>query len=82
MSGKHPFFGPGCENQATVKYRIVHENPPTDQEEWYNFLIVLTHFVVRKAVSSHAIHLVKWMLQKDPRKRCSAKEALNHVWFK
>ncbi|XP_055388637.1 calcium-dependent protein kinase 2-like [Condylostylus longicornis] len=46
---------------------------------WYEILF-FGNF--RKAASSEVIHLMKWMLQKDPRKRCSARQALDHPWFR
>jgi len=35
-----------------------------------------------KSVSKKARNLVERMLQLDPKKRCSAEEALNDPWFK
>lgn len=68
LSGRHPFFVAGLDDRETVKHKILYENPSTDTPEF-------------KTVSPEAIQLVKWMLQKDPKKRCSAREALEHIWI-
>lgn len=43
-----------------------------------NFNLAETHGL---KISEQAINLLKWMLELDPQKRPTAKEALNHAWF-
>lgn len=35
LSGRHPFFVPGEDNQETVKQKILSGNLSTDGPEWY-----------------------------------------------
>ncbi|KFG64745.1 calcium-dependent protein kinase CDPK9, partial [Toxoplasma gondii RUB] len=68
LSGIHPFYVPGLDNEETVKSKILTVDPPTTGEEW-------------QCVTSQAKDLVRKLIVKNPKKRLSAAQALEHPWF-
>ncbi|PHJ15709.1 calcium-dependent protein kinase cdpk9, partial [Cystoisospora suis] len=68
LSGIHPFYVPGLDNEATVKNKILNLDPSLTGDEW-------------QCVSSQAKDLVKKLINKNPKKRLSAQQALEHPWF-
>ena len=66
LSGKPPFFG---NNKEQVNYHINHSEAIMDKQEWY-------------IVSNEAKDFIKLCLIKDPAKRPSAHDMLNHQWLK
>jgi len=69
LTGIHPFYEYGIDNEGTVKQKILKHKPPFTGAEW-------------TYVSQSARDLVAVMLCKDPLKRPSAAEALKHPWFR
>ena len=66
MSGYLPFQG---ENQAEVFEKITKGEPHFKHKEF-------------RDCSQTVINLIKLMLQRDPKNRLSAADALKHDWFK
>lgn len=69
LSGVHPFFVPHVDTEESVKAKILKTKPSTTSAAW-------------TCVSPSAKDLVGRMLEKNPNKRLSAADALNHYWFK
>eukprot|EP00917_Polyrhabdina_sp_WS-2016_P007092 GHVP01015767.1.p1 GENE.GHVP01015767.1~~GHVP01015767.1.p1 ORF type:complete len:700 (+),score=88.02 GHVP01015767.1:2257-4356(+) len=69
LSGTHPFYTPGVDTEETAKQRILREVPNTNSAAWTR-------------VSQEGRELVKWMLEKNPLRRCTAQQARAHSWFK
>ncbi|CAD7935648.1 unnamed protein product, partial [Amoebophrya sp. A120] len=68
LSGEHPFFTPGRDTAKSSKQRILSSAPVLEEKIWKN-------------ISKKALDLVKKLLEKNPDRRLSAKEALKHPWF-
>eukprot|EP01071_Lankesteria_metandrocarpae_P003966 Lankesteria_metandrocarpae@DN3289_c0_g1_i1.p1 len=69
LSGVHPFYIHRVDTEETVRQKILFDHPPTVGDAWTR-------------TSPEAKKLVRWMLEKQPSKRCTADEALQHEWFK
>jgi len=69
LSGKHPFYNPGIDNEETVKARILNEEPLMTPD-------------ALGSVSLQAKDLLKRLLDKNHRRRISACQALSHDWFR
>jgi len=69
LTGVHPFFVPGMDNEESVKEKILNVEPPLSGDCWDAF------------VSPQAKDLLRQMLQKNPKKRLTARQALDHPWF-
>ena len=66
LSGYPPFYG---QSRNEVMMRIMHKEPKFDAKIWTR-------------ISPEAINLIKKMLTKDPEKRPSSEEVMQHDWFK
>ena len=66
LCGYPPFIG---KNNKELYSAIQFQEPDFSGEEWKN-------------ISHEAINLIKMLLNKDFKKRISAKDALKHPWFK
>ena len=66
LSGDTPFNG---KNRQQLFRRISCDDPPFPDEKWGK-------------VSFDALNFVRKLLEKDPAKRLSAKEALSHPWLR
>jgi len=65
LCGYPPFEG---DNNKEIFKRVLQQSLEFDPNEW-------------SEVSDEAKDLLEQMLVKDPRKRISAEDAMNHVWF-
>jgi len=65
LSGRPPFYG---KNQKAIMSSIVQDDLKFDPEEWTN-------------ISQEAKDLVTGMLRKDPKKRITVSNVLNHPWI-
>lgn len=73
LCGQLPFeLNNKYEQNRLLNGDVVFESYSRDNLNFDNF----------ESVSEEAKDLIKMFLQKDPKKRPSAEEALNHVWFK
>ena len=66
LSGDTPFNG---KNRQQLFRRISCDDPPFPDEKWGK-------------LSFDALNFVRKLLEKDPAKRLSAKEALSHLWLR
>ena len=66
LGGYPPFNG---NSNSEIYAQIQNSQPSFVEEEWHG-------------ISEDAIALIKAMLRKNPSKRISAEQALNHPWFK
>ncbi|KAL8427268.1 hypothetical protein Efla_002706 [Eimeria flavescens] len=68
LSGKHPFYTPGNDNEELTRGKILHSEPSGAGDAW-------------QCVTPQAIDLLKKLLCKTAKKRISAKAAHGHEWF-
>jgi len=68
LCGSHPFYTPGVDDQQSVKTRIMSTDPEFMAEAWSN-------------ISPQAIDLCTGLLEKEPAKRLTATQALEHPWL-
>lgn len=66
LSGDTPFNG---KNRQQLFKRISCDDPPFPEEKW-------------DKISNEALDFVRKLLEKDPAKRLSAKQALSHMWLR
>lgn len=66
LSGEMPFLG---ETQDEVLQNVMNKKIVFESKEWSN-------------VSEEAKDFTKRLLERNPKKRLNAEEALNHPWFK
>lgn len=69
LTGWHPFYIPQVDDEASVKKKIQDRSPVTFPGDIFS------------NVSAQAQDLCKQLLEKDPAKRLSAQQALEHPWF-
>jgi len=72
LTGAHPFFTPRVDDEQSVKAHITAREPV----EWP------TAILPGEEASKHARELCLALLEKNPRRRLSARQALVHPWFK
>ena len=66
LCGYPPFNG---QSNADIFHHIKHSEPVFEGEEWTD-------------ITREAIHLIQSMLNKNPSKRLTAEQCLEHKWFK
>lgn len=70
LCGVHPFFTPEVDNAESAQARITESQPARLPRE------------LVEGASREAADLCRRLLEKDPRKRLSAAQALAHPWFR
>jgi len=70
MTGKHPFYEPGIDDEATVRKKISSPEPVSFPPELW------------AGVSADAVEFTRNLLDKNPAKRPSATDALNNRWIR
>lgn len=70
LSGWHPFFAPDVDDQESVKVKIKDPAPVVLPPDKFQH------------VTREAQQLCLGLLEKDPNRRLSAKQALEHPWFR
>jgi len=70
LSGWHPFYTPQVDDAKSVQAKIVTEKPVSFPEDVFG------------SISEEARDLCQRLLEKDPKKRLSAGQALAHPWFR
>mmetsp|Transcript_118090 Transcript_118090/g.220762 ORF Transcript_118090/g.220762 Transcript_118090/m.220762 type:complete len:895 (+) Transcript_118090:119-2803(+) len=70
LSGWHPFFTPDVDDQESVKLKIKDPAPVVLPPDKFQH------------VTREAQQLCLGLLEKDPNRRLSAKQALEHPWFR
>lgn len=68
LTGIHPYYVPGVDDEKSVERKILETVPTASGPEW-------------TYVSGAAKDLCRSLLRRNPLKRPSAKEALQHPWF-
>jgi len=69
LTGWHPFYTPQVDDEVSVRKRIADPAPV----EFPNLIF--------SKLSAEANDLCQKLLEKDPEKRPSSKQALEHIWF-
>jgi calcium-dependent protein kinase len=69
LTGIHPFYQPGQDDEQSVKFKISKRDVEFPVSFWSH-------------ISTDAKDLTRALLQRDPRDRITAAEAMKHRWFK
>jgi len=70
LTGWHPFYVPQVDDEQSVRQKIL-DPEPVEFPEW-----------AFRGVSRDGCNLCRGLLEKDPRRRIAAEEALKHPWLK